>query len=76
MIFYGIILLVIGLVCYGVARGGHAPGVVGTIGWILSAIGAILLVVGLVLLLIPAAGTDLDADSAHMLLRSSVNLLS
>lgn len=76
MILYGIILLVIGLICYGVARGGHGPSFVGTIGWILAAIGALLLVVGLVLLLIPAAGTDLDVNSAHILLRSGVNLLS
>lgn len=55
MLTYGVLLLIIGVVVWGIGRI-TANGTVLIVGQVVGAIGAILLLIGLILLVVPAGG--------------------
>jgi hypothetical protein len=59
MIFYGLILLIVAIVIWGVGHMNGVPGVIVIIGQVLGAIGLILLIIGLILYVVPGPGIDL-----------------
>lgn len=59
MLTYGVLLLIIGVVVWGIGRI-TANGTVLIIGQVVGAIGAILLLIGLILLFIPAGGIQIN----------------
>lgn len=71
MISYGIILLIIGVIVWGVGAilAPRPPSrIIVVVGEVIAAIGAILLIVGLVLLLVHGGAPQLHVDSMGLLI--------
>lgn len=55
MITYGVLVLIIGLIVWGIGAGFGVPPLL-VVGKVIGAIGLVLLIVGLILLIVPAGG--------------------
>lgn len=53
MIFYGVLLIIVAIVCWGLGQLASVPSFVIVLGQVLGAIGVVLLILGIVMLVVP-----------------------